>query len=33
VTLIRRYLHALRQWVPLVTEPFDTPPGQQAQVD
>lgn len=33
VTLIRRFLHPLRQWVPVVTERFETPPGQQAQVD
>jgi transposase len=33
VTLIRRFLHPLRQWIPAVTERFETPPGQQAQVD
>lgn len=33
VTLIRRFLHPLRQWVPVVTERFETPPGHQAQVD
>lgn len=33
VTLIRRFLHPLRQWVPAVTGRFETPPAQQAQVD
>jgi transposase len=33
VTLIREFLHPLRPAVPLVTERFETEPGQQAQVD
>lgn len=33
VTLIREFLHPLRPAVPVVTERFETEPGQQAQVD
>jgi transposase len=33
ITLIREFLHPLRPAVPLVTERFETQPGQQAQVD
>jgi transposase len=33
ITLVREYLHPLRPVVPIVTERFETPPGQQAQVD
>lgn len=29
ITLIRRFLHPLRQWVPVVTERFETPPGSR----
>src|SRR3989304_1228486 len=33
ITLIREFLHPLRPAVPMVTERFETQPGQQAQVD
>jgi len=33
ITLIREFLHPLRPAVPVVTERFETQPGQQAQVD
>ncbi|MBF8286849.1 MAG: transposase [Dehalococcoidia bacterium] len=33
ITLIRDFLHPLRPAVPMVTERFETQPGQQAQVD
>jgi transposase len=33
ITLVRQFLHPLRPSVPVVTERFETPPGQQAQAD
>jgi transposase len=33
ITLLRLFLHPFRPAVPVVTERFETPPGQQAQVD
>jgi transposase len=33
ITLLRLFLHPIRPAVPVVTERFETPPGQQAQVD
>ena len=33
ITLVREFLHPLRPAVPMVTERFETLPGQQAQVD
>src|SRR3972149_6408001 len=33
ITLIREFLHPLRPAVPMVTERFETQPGQQAPVD
>jgi len=33
ITLLRLFLHPLRPAVPVVTERFETPSGQQAQVD
>ena len=33
ITVLREFLHDLRPAVPIVTERFETPPGQQAQVD
>jgi transposase len=33
ITIVREFLHPLRPAVPMVTERFETLPGQQAQVD
>ncbi len=33
ITLVRDFLHPLRPAAPVITERFETPPGQQAQVD